>query len=193
MISFDTADIFLLLCYSPALAGFGMQMQTGPAIPVVAGGPETLTPDSVTPAWSKNGAASNLETLTDSDDGTYFYTSTTSAGIQITMPDVVGGGAIASIQFCVRMLRTTTDTAPAVRLRLYNSSTYQSFSPDPITSTLATSFTDYCTTAMTTNPYTSAAWVTSDLNALIWFVNSGASTITPQQVQISKAWGVVNF
>lgn len=154
-----------------------------------ASGPETLTPTAVNPVWAKNGGGTNLTTLTDNDDTTYFSTSSSATNLIIDMNDVVSGSAIASVRMCARMKIASGSGTP--RLRLFNGATYQSFSPDPVVTLTSTSFTDYCTNNLTTNPYTSGAWAASDLNALQWVVNSGG-TISGQE-QVSKVWAEVNF
>lgn len=152
---------------------------------------ETLTPSSVSPAWTKVGSGTNLTTLTDSDDATYFYTASTSATTSMAMGAVVGSGTIAGVKMCGRVKFDTSATY-GPRFRLNNGSTYQSFSPDPITG-LTTSWQDICSSEMTTNPYTSSAWTASALNALTWYIASNASSNSGAQTQVSKIWGVVRF
>ena len=166
-------------------------MVAGGGSVTASSGPETLNPDYVSPMWSKSGSGTDLSTLTDNDDTTYFYTTTTSAYINMSMGDVVGSGTIASVTMCARV-RFDSSASYGPRLRLYNGSTYQSFTSDPITG-MTTSWQDICTNTLTTNPFTSSSWTSSALNALTWYIVSNLTSNSGAQTQVSKIWGVVTY
>ena len=155
---------------------------------------ETLTPVTVTAGWTRIGSAgSDLIAATDSDDTTYFTTSSTSESISNYMPQPVGTGTIASVKLCARMRYATDATHTAIPtpiFKLYNGSTYQTFSPASFTVN-NTEFADFCTNNMTTNPYTSAAFTKSDISTLSWRVLSG--TTGSIILHAAKIWAIVNY
>lgn len=155
------------------------------------GSSETIVPSAVAGGWTKYGSGTNLSTLTDSDDATYFSYSSTSTSLQMSMAAPVSSSSIVSVRFCARMGETGTNN-PQPRLRLYNSSTtaYASFTPDPVVVSGET-YVDYCSDAMTVNPMTSAAWTKSDITSLTWIVNTG--TTGSMTLNCSKTWAVVNY
>lgn len=183
--------LFILLCLAifpiHAFANPFMGLLAG-SPPVASSGTEILTPSVVSPAWNKAGGATDLITVTDSSDLTYFYYSSTSAFIVITMPNVVGAGSIDTVKMCARF--AVAAGSPAPRLGLYNGSSFKFFSPDPIVVS-GSSFVDYCSTAMAKDPYTTADWVTSNLNGYSWRVSSGA--VGSMTIQCSKVWAEVTF
>ena len=191
----DRRIIYLLLsilfCSSTALGRMGTLVVAGGGYVTASSGPETLNPDSVTPSWTKVGAGTNLSTLTDNDDTTYYYTTNTSVNVNMSMGDVVGSGTIASVKMCARV-KFDSSASYGPRLRLYNGATYQSFTPDPITG-MTTSWQDICTNTMTTNPFTSSSWTSSALNALTWYIVSNSTSNSGTQTQVSKIWGVVTY
>lgn len=153
-------------------------------------GSETVVPSAVTGGWTKMGAVSNLVTLTDDDDATYFTYSSTSASLQMSMPQPTGNPA--TVKFCARLSESGTNN-PASRFRLFNSGTssYQSFTPDPITVTTGETYTEYCTDATATNPVTGTAWTKENFAAYTWVINTGATGSIV--LNCSKAWAVVTY
>jgi hypothetical protein len=175
--------ILLLLAVQPASAvvmvGFGQS----------ASGPEILDPIAVTGMfWDVFGGQTNTVTLSDNDDGTYMSTSTSNESNVISQADSTRGGTIVSVRLCGRFKATSGPSN--IRLRLWNGSTYQSFSPDPLAENDA-DWTEHCTNTMALNPYTAGAWDATALNALQLVVaSSGAFAGT---AYCSKVWLEVNY
>jgi hypothetical protein len=152
---------------------------------------ETINPTSaLLSSWSKQGsAASNIASITDSDDTTYLQSAASSASIAMQM-QATTAPTISGVKLCARVKVDSSGTQNS-RFRLHDGTSYQSFPPDPL-NVSSTTWSDVCTSEMTTNPYTSTPWTSSALNTMSWYIVSNNSSSTPY-LQVSKAWAVVRY